>query len=378
MSACVLPVLVVLVATIDGQGHSPYHQHNSCSSNKEDRIASQHRQLSSKVASPDGHSLGWLVCIVVVLAAQDTGACVVVTKARKLNEALSTLVAESRITSVTSHVIAARRSLDVDLAKRTLLTVGDAIIGAALGPLEELFVSLLELSTAHVSVPWCVTPETPFTGALFTGYLNVFFPEPSGPRGKLVFSNVAAVRAGLLGLIVLCFQSHLLVQISGSSSGVLQDFFPSDHSILALWVWACNEDKTLFNVCVDDGGDAGTTNCLLATWSLFACSIDSVVANDARILVIKVNVSDILYWLDGVVPGHRQGVQAVVTVCRTKTSGQCQGASVSLWNTRKRQSQGISVSLWNTMRKQKIKPHSLGPVLWKWWRRRGYRYVSCN
>ena len=143
--ASVLAKLVELVAAIDWQSHSTHDHHHSCSSDKEERIACQHGQLCSEVASPHGYPLGRLVFAVVLLATKDTSASVVVTQTGKFEKTISTLVAELRVTSVAGHVIASSGSLDVDLTERTLLAVGDAGVCVPFGPLGELFVSPLEL-----------------------------------------------------------------------------------------------------------------------------------------------------------------------------------------------------------------------------------------
>ena len=191
--ASVLAKLVEFVAAIDWQSHSTHDHYNSCSSDKEERIARQHGQLCSKVASPHGHPLGRLVLAVVVLATKDTGASVVVAQTGKFEETISTLVAELCVASVAGHVITSSGSLDVDLTERTLLAVGDAGVCVSFGPLGELFVSPLELFAGDALVPRCVATEAPVMAALFTVDPNVFFTVPPYTRGKLVLFDMTAV-----------------------------------------------------------------------------------------------------------------------------------------------------------------------------------------
>lgn len=103
-----------------------------------------------------------------------------VTKTGELKKAVTTLVAEFSVTSVTGHVITAGRPLDVDQTEWALLAVGDAVVRASLGPLEELLVPLLELSAAESLVPRCMATEAPLVAALFASDLDIFFTEPSG------------------------------------------------------------------------------------------------------------------------------------------------------------------------------------------------------
>ena len=89
--ACVLSILVQLVSPVDGHSHSSYNKQHSCTGHKESRIASQHGHLSSKVASSNCHSFDRVALAVVVLAAQDTGFGVMISKTGKLEEPISTL-----------------------------------------------------------------------------------------------------------------------------------------------------------------------------------------------------------------------------------------------------------------------------------------------
>ena len=264
----VLPVLVQFVPSIDGQSHSSNDKYHSCTGHKERGIAGKHGYFSSKVASPNRHSLGWVVLAVVVLAAQDTSFGVVVSKARKLKKPVSTLVAELCIAAIASHVITAGGSLDVDSAEWAFLAVGDASIRAPLGPPGELSISLSELLTGHVLMPWCMASETPVMAAPHTRDLDVFFTNVSPSWREGVLSNVRAIGTSFLSFIIFCLQSHLLVEIPGLPGSVLEHLLSSDDTIFALQVGALDKDEPFFNICVDDGRYAGRTDGFLAARSL--------------------------------------------------------------------------------------------------------------
>lgn len=286
---CVLSELVELVTAIDWQSHRSYHNQDSCTSDKEDWIACQHGDLSSKVTTSDSDSLNRLVCIIVVFAAKDTSGGVVVTETRELKETISTLVAKLSIASVASHVITTSRPLNVYTTERTFLTVGYALNCAFLGPLGELFVSFLELFACEIVVPRCMATEAPIMAAPFTSEPDLFFPKPSASSGQFELSYMATVGTGFLCFIIFSFQSQLLIQIFGFTGGELKYLFSPDGTLLAFWVWTRDEDETLFNVCVDNGRDARGTNRLLAAGSLLCSSINGVIADDACILNAEVN-----------------------------------------------------------------------------------------
>lgn len=114
-----------------------------------------------------------------------------------------------------------------------------------------------------------------------------------------MLSYVATVGTGFLCFIIFSLQSHLLIQILGFTGGELKYLFSPDGTLLAFWVWTRDEDETLFNVCVDNGGDTGRTNGLLAAGSLLCSSINGVVADNACVLNAEVN-----YWyIKVLIPG---------------------------------------------------------------------------
>ena len=104
-----------------------------------------------------------------------------------------------------------------------------------------------------------------------------------------MLSYVATVGTGFLHFILFSLQSHLLIQILGFTGGELEHLFTPDGTLFAFWVWTRDEDETLLNICVDDSGDAGRANGLLAAGPLFCSSINSVIADNACVLNAKVN-----------------------------------------------------------------------------------------
>ena len=154
----VLSELVVSVTPVDGKSDCSNYHHYGYSSHKEKRVASQHGQPHSEIASTYHLSLDWFVGEVVVPAAKQTHSFVVVSETGDFEEAPAALVAEMGAASVARHVVAARGALDEHATHRTLSTVCHAV-WPLLSPLVELPVALHKLPARLVCVPGSVTQK---------------------------------------------------------------------------------------------------------------------------------------------------------------------------------------------------------------------------
>lgn len=127
----------------------------------------------------------------------------------------------------------------MDTAEGAFLAVGCTIQGLAFGPLFELFVALLEVSTAYAIVPGGVATEAPVILTLGACDVHILLLKALEPTGKLVFCDPTAIGASFSAAVLSTFlQPKSLVLLPAFSGKMLEDFFPRKHSFLALWIWA--------------------------------------------------------------------------------------------------------------------------------------------
>lgn len=215
------------------------------------------------MSTPQSHTPGRTIGVIVILATQDAGSGVVVAEARDVEKSTTTFVAKVRSAPVAGHVVAARRALDEYAARGTFLTVGDSV-SPALGPMLEKFVTAHEVLARRVAVPRRVTLEAPFDAAFLAHDLYVFFAEVFQTKERIppregMLGDMRAVGTRLAASIALRVH-HQPIKALLLLGVQMKDNFGAWNILAALRIRTRHLDYSLFQTRLNRGAETRRTH----------------------------------------------------------------------------------------------------------------------